>query len=239
MTANAPLAVQASKLSRSFGPHTAVAELDLEIESGTAFGLIGENGAGKTTLLRLITGLILPSSGKLEVLGLNPALQPCALRRRLGFVPEEPALFPEMGVRAQLLFFGGAKGLHRKELGDAVDLQIERFDLNHYANRLCGTLSRGLQKRVSLALGFLGDPELILLDEPTSGLDPEHRDSFIAWLSKSRGRFGWILSSHDLREVEDLTSHTAQLSAGFLKCSGLSKQIAQAGISLNNARRLA
>ena len=209
--------IQATNLSRFFGPHKAVTKVNLEILPGSAFGLMGENGAGKTTLLRLIAGLILPSSGKLEVLGLDPSKQQTDLGHKIGFVPEEPALFPELGVRSQLLFFGGAKGLSGQNLRDSVDHQLERFDLTRHTKQPCGSLSRGLRKRVALALGFLDDPELMLLDEPTSGLDPVHRESFISWLLKKRGKTSWILSSHDLEEIQSLTSHAAHLEEGSLK----------------------
>ena len=218
--------IQATNLSRFFGPHKAVTKINLEFLPGSAFGLMGENGAGKTTLLRLIAGLIQPSSGKLEVLGLDPTKQQPDLGHKIGFVPEEPALFPEMGVRSQLLFFGGAKGLSGQNLRDSVDHQLERFDLLSYTKRPCGSLSRGLRKRVALALGFLDDPELMLLDEPTSGLDPVHRDSFISWLLQKRGETSWILSSHDLEEIQSLTSHTAYLEEGSLKGIDISTDLA-------------
>ncbi len=229
--------IRASNLSRFFGPHKAVTKINLEIQPGSALGLMGENGAGKTTLLRLIAGLILPSSGKLEVLGLNPTKQQTDLARRLGFVPEEPALFPEMGVRAQLLFFGGAKGLNGQNLRDSVDLQLERFDLTRYSKQPCFSLSRGLRKRVALALGFLDDPDLLLLDEPTSGLDPVHRDSFISWLSQKRGKTSWILSSHDLEEIQSLTSHVAQLDEGSLKRIDVSSDLAHLKPRQNKLRK--
>ncbi len=219
------IAIAAKGLARSFGSHRALDGVDLEIDQGESFGLLGANGAGKTTLLRLLTGLLVPTAGELEVLGRSPAREPEWVRRRLGYVPEEPALYREMSVGALLGFYAAARGLRGAERKAAVEVQLERFDLGGYAKRLCGALSRGLRRRAALAVGFLGDPELVLLDEPTAGLDPEHRDAVHGWLREASQELTLVLCSHDLDEVARLTRRCARMDAGHIVASGETGEI--------------
>ena len=121
--------IEARGLSRSFGDHVALAGLDLEIEPGETFGLLGANGAGKTTFIRLVTGYLLPSEGSIEVDGVSPALAPRRVQQKLGFVAESSRLYPELKVEAFLRFAGGIRGMKGADLADAVDQTIDRFAL--------------------------------------------------------------------------------------------------------------
>ena len=167
--------IEARDLTRRFGSHVALDRLSLSIPPKETFGLMGANGAGKTTFIRLVTGYLLPTEGSVTVGGVSPAVDPRAVRERLGFVMETSRLYPELRVRGFLRFMGGARGLSGPELPAAVDRAIERFQLQAVAKRPIGNLSKGFEQRVSLAQAFLHDPPLVIVDEPTGGLDPVQR----------------------------------------------------------------
>lgn len=218
-------ALQTSRLSRRFGSHRALHEVDLEIPRGSFFALLGANGAGKTTFLRLVTGLVLPSSGAVRVLGIDPARHPDPVRRRTGYLPEEPALYDELSVQRVLRFASGALGGAAPARREDVERQLLRFDLEALARRRCGQLSRGQRQRVALALAFLGEPELVLLDEPTVGLDPDARDAVHRALIEERGERSFVLCSHDLPEVSLLANQCGLLRDGELVCVGTPAEV--------------
>jgi ABC-2 type transport system ATP-binding protein len=213
-------ALQTSRLTRRFGSHRALHEVDLEIPRGSFFALLGANGAGKTTFLRVVTGLVIPSSGSVRVLGIDPARHPDAVRRRIGYLREEPALYDELAVERLLRIVSGALGGAGAARREDVERQLLRFDLEPLARRRCGQLSRGQRQRVALALAFLGEPELVLLDEPTAGLDPDAREAVHRALSEERDERSFVLCSHDLLEVSTLASQCGLLRAGELVSVG-------------------
>ena len=158
-------------LARQFGDHRALKGVDLEIQPGESFGLLGANGAGKTTFIRLVTGFLVPSAGEVTVDAISPTDNPRAAQARIGFVSESARLYPELRVRGYLKFAGGIRGLSGASLTRAVDDVLDRFDLSDVRTRRIGNLSKGFQQRVSLAQAFLHQPGLLIADEPTSGLD--------------------------------------------------------------------
>ena len=212
--------VEARGLGRRFGRQVALDGLSLAIEPGETFGLLGANGAGKTTFIRLVTGYLLPTSGRVTVDGLSPETDAEAVHARLGFVPETSRLYPDLRVRSFLRFCGGVRGLRGDPLEAAVDRVIARMGLRAVADRLIGNLSKGFQQRVSLAQGFLHDPPLLIVDEPTSGLDPRQRAEVRAILAEARGRRTVLLCTHDLLEARELASRVAILSRGRLVAEG-------------------
>jgi ABC-2 type transport system ATP-binding protein len=224
--------IEANGLTRRFGKHVALDGLDLVIEPGEAFGLLGANGAGKTTFIRLVTGFLIASAGSLTVDGLSPARDFKAVRRRLGYVAETSRIYPDLRVRAFLRFAGGARHLGGEALRDAVDELLARFDLVEVADRLIGNLSKGFQQRISLAQGFLGDPPLVIVDEPTIGLDPVQQQEVRELLRALRGRRTLILCTHDLREARDLTDRAAILHRGRLVATGPTRELLGDGDAL-------
>jgi ABC-2 type transport system ATP-binding protein len=220
--------IEARDLTRRFGPHCALSGLNVSIEPGEAFGLLGANGAGKTTFIRLVTGFLLPSGGELRVDGLSPEREPEAVRRRLGFVAETSRLYPDLRVRAFLRFAGGARDLRGAALARAVDEGLERFQLDSVAERLIGHLSKGFQQRVSLAQAFLHDPPLVIVDEPTSGLDPLQQEEVRSVLRSLRGQRTLLLCTHDLGEARELTERVAVLHQGRLVACGPSEEVLSA-----------
>jgi ABC-2 type transport system ATP-binding protein len=224
--------IEAKGLSRRFGRHVALDGLDLEIEPGEAFGLLGANGAGKTTFIRLVTGFLIASAGSLTVDGLSPARDFKAVRRRLGYVAETSRLYPDLRVGSFLRFAGGTRHLTGEALRSAVDEVLARFELVDVADRLIGHLSKGFQQRISLAQAFLGDPPLVIVDEPTIGLDPVQQEEVRGVLRALRGQRTLILCTHDLGEAQDLTDRVAILHRGRLVAIGPTAEVLGNGDSL-------
>jgi len=214
------IAIEAVGLTRRFGSLAALDDLTLRVPAGSCFGLLGPNGAGKTTFLRLVTGLLLPSAGRILVDGRSPAAEPRAVAERLGFVMETSRLYPELRVEGFLRFLGGARGLRGAPLGAALERVVARFGLAPVARRPIGQLSKGFQQRVSLAQAFLCDPPLVIVDEPTGGLDPLQQDEVQELLRDLRGQRTVLLCTHDLREARRLTDRVALLRAGRLVAEG-------------------
>jgi ABC-2 type transport system ATP-binding protein len=217
--------VTASALTRRFGNHLALERVDLQIAPRARFSLLGANGAGKTTFIRMLTGFLLPSSGALTVDGISPARHPHAVNKRIGFAMETSRLYPELRVRSLLRFLGGARGLRGSELKNAVDRVIERFQLASVATRRTGNLSKGFERRVSLAQAFLLEPPLIVLDEPTNGLDPAQRDQVRMILREIDAEQTLILCTHDLDEARALTDRAGVLDAGRLVAEGPTREV--------------
>lgn len=212
--------VTARALTRRFGNHLALEHIDLQIAPRARFSLLGANGSGKTTFLRLLTGFLLPSSGVLTVDGISPARHPHAVNKRIGFAMETSRLYPDMRVGGLLRFLGGARGLRGSKLENAVDRVIDRFQLASVATRRAGNLSKGFERRVSLAQAFLVEPPLIVLDEPGNGLDPAQRNQVREVLRGIEPERTLILATHDLDEARALTDRAGVLEAGRLVAEG-------------------
>ncbi|MEO1170905.1 MAG: ABC transporter ATP-binding protein, partial [Myxococcota bacterium] len=163
--------IVAANVAKYYGPHAAVRDLSFSIEQGEVVGLLGLNGAGKTTTLRMLSGILLPSSGRITIDGHDLGKSPEAVRARIGFLPDRPPLYPEMTVDDYLMFVAHIKGV-RKNASGHLGRAIEATDLLEVRHRPIGALSQGFQRRVGIAQAIVHDTKLILLDEPTSGLDP-------------------------------------------------------------------
>ena len=220
--------VEAVGLSRRFAERVALHEIDLSVEAGEAFALLGVNGAGKTTFIRILAGLLTPSRGDLRVDGLSSATHPREVQHRLGFVSEVSHLYPELGVERFLAIAAGLRGLAGKAARDAVEQALERFDLGEVRKRRIGNLSKGFAQRVSLAQALLHAPRLVVADEPTSGLDPSQRSEVQRALGRETGRRTLILCTHDLDEARRLTQRCAVLSRGCLVAAGPTDEILDA-----------
>jgi ABC-2 type transport system ATP-binding protein len=168
--------VEAHGLVKRYGTVSALAGIDLVIERGEVFGLIGPNGAGKTTFIRAVVGALRPNEGELRVLGLGPLADRWALRRRIGYMPQQAALYPDLSARRNVSFFSAAHTRERD--GAGVDRALELIGLEDRGDDPVRTLSGGMQQRVSLACALAHEPELLILDEPTAGVDPELRAGF-------------------------------------------------------------
>ncbi len=225
--------VVARGLERRFGDQVALADIQLEIEPGESFGLLGANGAGKTTFIRMVTGFLVPSAGEITVDGHSPVLEPRAVQERLGFVSEFSLLYPELSVTRFLRFAGGIRGLAGDALASAVSHVLERFDLTSVRDRRIGNLSKGFQQRVSLAQAFIHQPTLVIADEPTGGLDPLQRAYVHKSLADLRGHQTLLLCTHDLAEARALTQRVAILFEGRLVALGPTEEILGDGQNLD------
>ncbi len=169
-------AVHVEALSKKYKQVQALYNVHLKIEPGQIFGLLGPNGAGKTTLIRLLVGAIKSSSGHCSVLGLDPIKNKSRLRRQIGYMPQEPALYDDLSARDNIRFFGNA---HQVEnITQKVNTVIEFVGLTDRANDPVYTFSGGMKQRVSLACSLVHQPQILFLDEPTSGIDPQLREAF-------------------------------------------------------------
>jgi ABC-2 type transport system ATP-binding protein len=217
--------IEARGLTRRFGDRAALDAVDLRIEPGESFALLGANGAGKTTMIRLVTGYLLPTSGTIEVDGLSPSDAPGAVHAKIGFAAETSRLYPELSVRSFLRFAGGARGLAKTALRDAIDRVVARFALDDVIARPIGNLSKGFQQRVNLAQALLHEPPLLIVDEPTAGLDPLQQEEVRNVLGAGDGTRTLLLCTHDLAEAAALARRVAVLAAGRLVACGPTAEV--------------
>ena len=169
-------AIEVSGLVKKYGRFEALRGVDLSVGRGEVFGLVGPNGAGKTTLIKALVGALRPSGGGMRVMGLNPLKDRAELRRRIGYMPQGPALYEDLSARGNVAFFGAA---HRTEnLRKRVDEVLQFTDLSERADDPVHTFSGGMKRRVSLACALVHGPEVIFLDEPTAAVDPQLRSRF-------------------------------------------------------------
>ena len=212
--------IEASGLSKSYGDVEAVKSLSFTIGKGEVVGLLGPNGAGKTSTMRMLTSYLPPSAGTAKVAGFDIRRDGEEVRRRIGYLPETPPLYPEMRVREYLFFMARIRGVASRAIRAAVDQVIERCILGEVEKRLCGELSRGFRQRVGLAQALVHKPEVIILDEPTSGLDPAQIISIRKLIRKLEGEHTVVLSTHILPEVSQTCSQAIIISGGRLVVQG-------------------
>jgi len=221
------IAVRTDGLTKRFGRSTAVAGVQLEIETGEIFGLVGPNGAGKTTTLRMLATLLPPTAGDAEVGGHSVRREPDAVRGVIGYMPDTFGVYDDMRVWEYLDFFGRCYGLtaarRRQMIGDLLEL----VDLADKRGAYVQDLSRGMQQRLCLAHALVHDPQVLLLDEPASGLDPRARVELRELLRELRALGKTIvISSHILPELEELCTSVAIIDHGRLLASGKVEDIA-------------
>jgi gliding motility-associated transport system ATP-binding protein len=213
--------LEVSDITKTYGTRTVVDRVSFSVPKGEILGFLGPNGAGKTTTMRLITGYVPPSSGTAKVAGFDVQEQPLEVKRRLGYLPEHPPLYPEMLVRPYLEFVARIRAVPRRQIKARVDRAIERCGLQAVAGRLIGVLSKGFQQRVGLAQAILHEPDLLILDEPTNGLDipTVHGMRDILRGMKDRGTC-ILFSSHVLEEVRALCDQIVVIARGRVVASG-------------------
>lgn len=208
--------IEVRELSRSYGELKAVQAVSFDIGRGEIVGLLGHNGAGKTTIMKMLTGYLEPSSGRIRIDGLDIAEQRRAVQRRIGYLPENCPLYPEMRVLDYLDYQAALHGMPANRRAGAIRRAVERTDLGAKAAATIGTLSRGYRQRVGVAQAILHEPAILILDEPTNGLDPsqiQHMRRLVRELSKDATL---IISTHVLQEVEAVCSRVLIMRGGQL-----------------------
>jgi ABC-2 type transport system ATP-binding protein len=205
--------IEVQHLSKKYGPFTAVDDVSFRAESGEILGFLGPNGAGKTTTMRIITGYMPATEGKASVAGFDVFDQPLEAKRRTGYLPETPPLYPDMTVREYLRFVAKIKGV-RGHLNDRVDAAMKRTWVADMANRHCSKLSKGYKQRVGLAQALIHEPEVLVLDEPTAGLDPKQIIETRQLIRELAGTHTIVLSTHILPEVAQTCQKVVIINKG-------------------------
>ena len=186
----------------------------MSIRRGELYGLIGPNGAGKTSTIRMLATYSPPSSGTAIVAGYDVIEKPDEVRKRIGYLPENPPLYPEMTVKEYLKFVGQIKGVPGRELAARVEATMERCFVKDVSGKLCSMLSRGYRQRVGIAQAIIHDPEVIILDEPTSGLDPKQIIEIRKLIKSLGANHTVILSTHILPEVSMVCNKVVIINRG-------------------------
>lgn len=207
-------------VTKQYGRHLALHELSFAAEKGEIIALLGRNGAGKSTLMNILTGYIAMTSGSVSIAGFDVQAQALLARRHVGYLPEQPPLYPENTVTEYLRYCAELKGLSRSEASKEIAEVIELIGLGDYRRRLAGQLSKGYRQRLGLAQALLGKPDLLILDEPGSGLDPLQMSQMREVIRDAAGHSTIILSSHILSEVTDMCSRAIVLDHGHCLYDG-------------------
>ena len=221
--------IEVQNLSKRYRDRVAVDALSFSLDEGQVLGFLGPNGAGKSTTMKMLTGFLPPSEGTAKVAGFDVFEHPMEVRRRIGYLPETPPLYPEMTVRAYLTFVATLKGVPRKGLEAEVERCAEAVGIARESNRVIGNLSKGFKQRVGIAQALLGSPPVLILDEPTEGLDPRQRTE-LRGLVKSLGqKHTVILSTHLLHEVAATCDRVLIIDQGKMRAFDTIEALSRSG----------
>ncbi|HTZ76059.1 MAG TPA: ABC transporter ATP-binding protein [Candidatus Aquilonibacter sp.] len=229
-------AIATENLTRRFGDFVAVDNVNLRVTAGQFFGFLGPNGAGKSTTIKMLTGLLAPSAGRIEILGLDLAVHPIEVKRNIGVVPEGMALFGRLTGPEYLNFAGRMYGLNRETAAKRTAELLEFMQLDKEPKKLITDYSHGMQKKLALAAAVIHGPRILFLDEPFEGVDAIASGTLKAMLQRMIARGATIfLTSHVLEIVERLCSHVAIIHQGKLVAQGSLEELrsgvqAQAGV---------
>jgi ABC-2 type transport system ATP-binding protein len=207
--------LKVNALRKSYGALEVVKGISFDIKRGEVFGLLGPNGAGKTTTISMITALIQPDDGEINVGGIMLSAQPDMVKRKLGLVPQELALYPTLSAKDNLFFFGSIYGLRGKQLRERIDEVLEIVQLKDRAKDAIETYSGGMKRRINIAAGLLHEPDILFLDEPTVGVDPQSRNAIFESLEKLKAKGLTILyTTHYMEEAQRLCDRVAIIDQG-------------------------
>jgi ABC-2 type transport system ATP-binding protein len=208
------IVIEVSHLTKRYGRVTAVDDVSFRVERGEILGFLGPNGAGKTTTMRILTGYIPATDGRATVAGYDIFDKPIDAKRRIGYLPETPPLYPDMTVREYLDFVARLKGVTAKEKKERVTTVMARTRVADMADRHCAKLSKGYRQRVGLAQALIHNPEVLVLDEPTAGLDPKQIIETRDLIRSLAGDHTIILSTHILPEVSQTCQRVVIINKG-------------------------
>ena len=227
-----PAMIEADGLSKYYGDFTAIQDVSFKIRQGEVVAFLGPNGAGKSTTMKLLTGYLSPSAGVARIAGHDMASDRLAGAKKLGYLPENGPLYPDMTPRSLLEFFADARGLSGSYRQERINAVVEQCALGSVIGKAIGKLSKGYRQRVGMAQVLLHEPDVLILDEPTAGLDPnqirEVRDT-VRRLGQNKTI---LLSTHILQEVEAMASRVLFINEGRLRFDGTPAELIKDGKSL-------
>ena len=217
------LAIETNKLTKKFKEKTAVNEINLKINEGELFALLGTNGAGKTTTIKMLSTLILPTEGEIKILGLDIVKDRQKIKEILNVSPQETAIAPNLSVKENLEFMAGVYQIPKKE--EKIDELVKLFKLEEVLKQKAKTLSGGWQRKVSIAISLINEPKILFLDEPTLGLDVIARKELWNVIEKLKGKITIILTTHYMEEAESLSDRIGIMAKGNLVDVGTAEEL--------------
>jgi ABC-2 type transport system ATP-binding protein len=208
--------IQVENLSKKYARHVAVNNISFSVDKGDIVGFLGPNGAGKTTTMRILTCFLPPTDGKARVAGFDVFEQPYEVKKRIGYLPEAPPLYPEMSVQDYLNFVARLKNVPNADIKTRTEHAMERCAVSDAKSKLISKLSKGYRQRVGLAQAIIHNPDVLILDEPTSGLDPKQINETRELIKNLSGEHTIVLSTHILPEVEAVCQKVIIIDRGRL-----------------------
>ena len=219
-------AIEAVDLSKFYGNFAAIRDVSFRVAPGQVTAFLGPNGAGKSTTLKILTGYLTPTEGTARIAGLDVASQRIAAAARLGYLPENGPLYPEMTPLELLRFFGEARGLENGRLSSRIDAVVEQCSLDAVIEKAIHKLSKGYRQRVGMAQVLLHEPEILIMDEPTSGLDPNQIRGVRRLIRELAEEKTVLISTHILQEVEATADHVVMINEGRIVFDGTPAEMA-------------
>jgi len=221
--------IEADGLTKLYGGFAAILDISFRIDAGEVVAFLGPNGAGKSTTMKVLTGYLAPTSGTARIAGIDVAKDRLAAAARIGYLPENGPLYPEMTPRALLGFFGEARSLSPQAIAERIAVVTEICRLETALDKPIGKLSRGFRQRVGMAHVLLHEPDILIMDEPTSGLDPNQIKQVRETIRRLGETKTILLSTHILQEVEAVASRVLMVSEGSLVFDGTPEELRAEG----------
>jgi ABC-2 type transport system ATP-binding protein len=220
------VAIKAKNLQKDFGEVFAVQGIDFEVQRGEVFSLLGPNGAGKTTVISMITGLLKPTGGEIEVMGHSVKDDPLTTKAALGVVPQEIALYEDLSARENLAFWGKMYGIRGEQLAKRVDEILEIIGLRERAKGRVGKFSGGMKRRLNIGIALLHKPAVVIMDEPTVGIDPQSRRNILDnVMDLNKQGMTVLYTTHYMEEAQEISDHIAIMDNGKIIASGTHNEL--------------
>ncbi len=220
--------IETQDLTKRYNGVTAVDNLNLTIQEGEIFGMLGPNGSGKTTTILMLLGLTEPTAGQVRVLGLDPARQPLSVKARVGYIPDQVGFYDDLTAVENLMYTAKLNGIPRKEALARIDDALDRMGLSEVKDRAVKTYSRGMKQRLAVADVLIKQPHMVIMDEPTQGLDPEGAHEFLKIIRDLKDEnITVLLASHLLHQVQSVCDRVGLFNQGRMAISGTVEELAQ------------